>query len=288
MKNIGKVIWFLIIFGIIGILAIIFSPYIPNARWSEVVNNIGLGFLVACIVGILVELYVREQMKIQMQQMLKDIGSNVFKASLGQEFPESIWEQVTTHLLLNQFLRKDLNIDCIIEKLQGREEFVKVQMSISYTLKNLNSIQKANYPFACSIDRCTHADFRDSTKFNSIKVGGQDISLDECRIDTADDAEITCRKWLVLNKGEETTISINSESVYRNHETTPFSLTDPTENFMINISKPSDITLAVDTLHPREERLIETPTASPTSHRCWRISGGLLPGNGVSVRWFPS
>ena len=141
MRNIKSVIFFLGVIGIIGILMIIFSPQIPNTRWSVIVNNIGLGFLVACIVGSLVELYVREQMKLQMERMLKDVGSNVFKASLGHEFSELIWEQVNTHLLLNPFLRKDLIIDCILEKLQhNTEEFIKVQMSISYKLKNLNTL----------------------------------------------------------------------------------------------------------------------------------------------------
>ena len=45
--------------GIIGILMIIFGP-LPAIPWSTIITNIGMGFLVAGIVGITVELYVRE------------------------------------------------------------------------------------------------------------------------------------------------------------------------------------------------------------------------------------
>jgi len=42
----------------VGILMLIFSPRIPNDTIFAIVKNIGMGFLVAGIVGITVELYV--------------------------------------------------------------------------------------------------------------------------------------------------------------------------------------------------------------------------------------
>lgn len=285
-KSARTVVSVLIATGVIGILAIIFGPFV-SGMWGRFIENLGLSFIVASIVGISVELYVRGQMRIQMNRMLKDIGTDVFQAALGHEFPESIWKQVTAHLLLNPVIRRDLTIDYHLENLQdGSEQLLKTQICISYTVSNLNTVQQCTYPLACSIDRCTHVKYRDVTRFNSIKINEEEISLADCGIDKYD-AEITCRHDIKLNPNEEKRISIHAESVYRNHETIPFSMTDPTENFIIKVSKPTNIAVAVDTLHPREERLHEEPTASPESNKTWRISGGLLPGNGVSIRWFP-
>ena len=67
----------------------------------------------------------------------------------------------------------------------------------------------------------------------------------------------------------------------------PFSMTDATENLSVNISKPATIEVVVDLLHPREQRLKEIPTASPDTRKGWALAGGLLPGHGVCIRWFP-
>lgn len=288
MWTVRKVIIYLSVAGLVGICLVILSARMTGELLPKFTETLGLAFIVSWIVGIIMELYLRGQMKLQMSRMMTEISTDVFKESLGHDFPECIWQQVTAHLLLNQFIRKDLTIDCNITELKGgTSDFIKMQMCISYTLINLNGIQKSQYPFACSVDRCTHPELKDKTEFKSIRIGDDNIPLEECRQD-ASDTEITCQKIIELGPGEERQITIRTESAYRNHETIPFSLTDPTENFTISFSKPPDISVAVDTLHPREERLIEEPTASPESQRRWRISGGLLPGNGVSIRWFPS
>lgn len=287
MLKIDKVFIILIVAGIIGLLMMIFGGGLRNELGVKIVENVGMGLFVAFIVGIAVEMYVRRRMTIEMDRMLKDVGTDVFKAALGHEFPESIWKQVTAHLLQNQFIRKDLTIDFQLESIKdGSDEFIKAQMCIVYTLINLNNIP-AKYPLACSVDRGTHVKYRDSTKFTRIKIGEEEIPLDNCQTNV-DESEITCRREIPLKPNERKTISINSEGVYSNHETIPFSLTDSTENFTIHVCKPSNINVAVDTLHPREERLREEPTAAPESHKSWRIDGGLLPGHGISVRWFPS
>lgn len=272
--------------GIIGILMIIFGPILATP-WSTIITNIGMGFLVAGIVGITVELYVREQMKRQMDRMLHDVGADVFKAALGHEFPESVWEQISTHLLLNPVIRKNVNVDYNLEDLPGESgEFVKVQTCFSYTVCNLNTVQEWNYPCVASLDRCLEPRFHDNINFSKVEIDGRVLEEKEFEKDYHD-AELVCRSRIILQPGQSREIRIHGESVYRSDQVIPFSMTDATENLSVNISKPATIEVVVDPLHPREQRLKEIPTASPDTRKGWALAGGLLPGHGVCIRWFP-
>ena len=161
MWRVDRAIMVLASAAIIGILMIVFGPRLA-VPWSTIITNIGMGFLVAGVVGITVELYVREQMRRQMDRMLHDVGTDVFKAALGHEFPESVWEQVSTHLLLNPVIRKNVNVDYNLANLSGDSgEFVRVQTCFSYTVCNLNTVQEWSYPCVASLDRCLDSRFHD-------------------------------------------------------------------------------------------------------------------------------
>lgn len=287
MGKIERVILILALAGIVGIVMIVFSPDIPHARASIIVEHLGIALLVACIVGFTVELYVRRQMRLQMNRMLQDVGTDVFKAALGHEFPESIWDQVSTHLLLNPIIRENMSIEYNLENLQEcNGDFVRARTCWSYTIHNLNSTRDWLYPFSVALDRCLDSRFRDQTKFNRVEVDGHHLQDEHLSIDVRE-AEVTCKTTITLRPDESKEIGIYGESVYRSDQVIPFSMTDPTENITVTISKPPNIAVTVDPLHPREERLKELPTASPESRRCWIITGGLLPGHGVCIRWFP-
>ena len=130
MWTVRKVILYLSIAGLIGALMIYFSTRISGELWPKIVETLGLALIVSCIVGIIMELYLREQMKLQMTRMMREVSTDVFKKSLGHDFPECIWQQVTSHLLLNQFIRKDLTIDCNVTKLEGgTEDFIKMHIN---------------------------------------------------------------------------------------------------------------------------------------------------------------
>jgi len=271
----------------IGIILIWYATNIANATASTIVSHIGIGFLVAGIVGITVELYVREQMRLQMDRMLQNVGTDVFKAALGHEFPKSIWDQVSTHLLLNPVIRKNVSVDYNLENMpEHNEDFLKVRTCWSYTVCNLNTTREWIYPFAAALDRCPDPRFRDQTKFISVEVGGRPVE-DESLNRNIFDAEVTCKTEITLRPGESKEVRIYGESVYRTDQVIPFSMTDPTENLTVTVSKPPNIAVTVSTLHPREQRLTELPTASPESRKSWTLLGGLLPGHGVCIRWFP-
>lgn len=271
--------------GVVGILMLVFSPPIPNATISAIVQNIGMAFLVAGIVGITVEVYVRAQTKLQMDKMLEEIGADVFKASLKHEFPDSIWDQLYTHLLLNPVMRRDVTIDYSLESLpESGGQFLKTRTCWSYTVYNLNTTREWLYPLAAALDRCLDPRFSAQTDFNKVEVDGQplqDLEKQVC------ETEVTCRATLTLRPGESKKVTIYGESVYRSDQVIPFSMTDSTENLTVIVSKPPSIAVTVDPLHPREERLKELPTAPPESRRVWILVGGLLPGHGVIIRWFP-
>ena len=256
MRKVDRAIMVLAGAGIIGILMIVFGPRLA-IPWSTIVTNIGMGFLVAGIVGITVELYVREQMRRQMDRMLHDVGTDVFKAALGHEFPKSIWEQVSTHLLLNPVIRENLCIDYDLKNLSGHVgEFVKVRTCWSYTVRNLNTTREWIYWLSCALDRCPASRFSDQARFTCIEVNGQRIA-DEWLIKDANEAEVTCKTEVTLQPGQRKEVRIYGKSIYRSDQVIPFSMTDPTENLTVNVSKPKNIAVTVDPLHPREERLKE-------------------------------
>lgn len=286
MSRIGQLVIILTFVGVVGIIMIGFSPGIQDANISTVMKHLGIAFIVACIVGITVELYVRREMRLQMERMLQEVGSDVFKAVLGHIFPQSIWDQVFAHLLLNPVIRQNMKIDLNLENLpECNGDFVRVQVCCSYTVSNLSS-RDWIYQFSAALDRPQDYRFRDQANFNRVEVGGHRLQHERIIIDKRD-GEICCRTTITLGPDESKKVEIHGESVYRSDQIFPLAMVDPTENITITISKPSNIALTVDPLHAREDRLEEEPTASPELRKTWRINGGLLPGHGVSIRWFP-
>lgn len=287
MEKRWQVFLLLLVAGVIGIIVIVSSHWIPNDTASAVLLHIGIGLLVAGIVGLTVEWYVREQMRLQMDRMLKDIGTDVFKAALGHEFPESIWHQISTHLLMNPIIRRDLSLDYSLEEMpESGKDFLMVKTCWSYTLTNLNTEEERLYKLAAALDCCLDSSFRGYTRFTRVEIDGKAVNEDDLTVEYRE-AEVVCRTIVTLQPSGSKHVTLYGESVYRKEQIIPFSMTDATENLTVCVSKPPNIVVVVDALHPREQRLIKQPTSSPDSHVSWILLGGLLPGHGVCIRWFP-
>jgi len=225
-------------------------------------------------------------MKLQMDKMLDEIGADVFKAALKHEFPDTIWDQLSTHLLLNPVMRRNVIIDYTLENLpESGGQFVRARTCWSYTVYNLNTTREWLYPLVAALDRCLDPNYSEQTDISKVEVGGQTPQdLDK----QVKETEVTCKATVTLRPGESKEVIIHGESVYRSDQVIPFSMTDSTENPTVIVSKPPNIAVTIDPLHPREERLRELSTASPETRKVWALVGGLLPGHGIIIRWFPS
>lgn len=290
MRNMKGVIAALVGAGVCGLVIIVLVAILgsgePGDPVSQIVRNVGGGFLVASVVGITVELYVRRQMRLQMDRMLREVRTDVFEAVLGHEFPESIWEQVSSCLLLSPVMRKNVSLDYVLENLtESHGDFIQARVCWSYVVCNLDRSREWVYPVVAVIDRCLGSS--EQTRITRVEVDGEPVS--EENLDRKDnETEVSCKTSVTLPRAGSRRVTVHGESVYRTGQVVTFSMADPTENLVITISNPPSIAVRVDPLHTREERLEEQPAASPESHRSWMITGGLLPGHGVSIKWFPS
>jgi len=280
------VFWIFGAAGVAGLVMIIFGFDIRDDRWSTVATHIGIAFVAAAVVGSTIELYVRRQMQLKVDKMLEDVGKDVFRFTLGHLFPESIWNQVQTYLLRNPVIRRDMRIEYSLEQLlEPNGDFLRAQMCFDYTVSNLDTTTEQVYPIVSALDRCLDSRFHDQADFTKVEIDGNPLG-NESLSKEPHDTEIICKTNVTLKAGQTKRVTICAQSVYPCTQVIPFSMTDPTENLEIVISKPPNIEVHVDPLHPREQRLREVPTASPVSRRSWRIVGGVLPGQGVNIRWF--
>lgn len=286
MKFIDTVTHVLLYVGILGIAGIVLGNWLVDSElWKKVIEGIGIGLIVASLVGMSVERYTKQQMWIETNRMVKEIRTNVFRASLGSQFPDSLWVQIWNHLMLRPVLRKEVALDYQLELLEGYADFLNVQVCWSYRLCNLNPITRQEYPFVAALDKPFHQELSPLTKFTDIKVNGASVLSDCCIEETS--TEVICRTIISLAANEEKQVLIRGITALRRDQVIPHSMVDPSEDLEISVLKPEGIDLALDPLHPREDRLTEIPTASE-DRRCWRIAGGILPGHGVCLRWYPS
>ncbi|MEW6142678.1 MAG: hypothetical protein AB1597_05900 [Chloroflexota bacterium] len=219
--------------------------------------------------------------------MLKTVGQDVFKASLGHTFPKEIWDEVAAHLLRNPIIRRNLDIQYdLSDRGELSNDFLAVSTCWSYMLENLDTVRSIDYPVVAALDRCPDCKYRDRARFVAIEVDGRSLPEDVLRVDETSEAEIQMRTSVKLEPGQRKVVTLKGESVYPSENIIPFSLTDSTINIEVTVAHPIRIGVVIDPLHPREERLRKVPSANPSQTETWRIEGGLLSGHGVVIRWF--
>jgi hypothetical protein len=180
-------------------------------------------------------------------------------------------------------LRQRVCIEYQLEFLPDYPEFVHVRACWSYTLCNRNPTASQVYRLAGGPDKPFDQDLSRRTRFTKVTVDGAAISVTK----TESPQLLLCSADIEVPAKGARHIVLEGETALGIRQVFPHAMLDATEDLEISVTKPDTIEVVVETLHPRESRLQEVPTASETTRRCWRVVGGILPGHGVCIKWYP-
>ena len=286
MKNISWLKWSFIIAIITGIAMVIGATKIEaGSNLGGIIDSLGVSLLAAGLIGFPFEYYSQRNLNRMTEKSIESITQDVFKASLGSYFPDTIWEQIWRHILSVPVLRQDVRLDFQIDNHRD-SGYVKLNFAWPYTLKNLRTTSTYEYPFVAAIDKSLNRDHSGEAAFSEITVDGNNLLNNGSCEFTESSGELTCKVMIPIDAGGDVKVVIRGTTVMSCEQVFPHSMSDLTENLTVSVIKPDDMSVEIDPLHPREERVEEVVTSSAEKRREWHIEGGILPGQGVNIRWF--
>ena len=161
-----SLIWPILVALALGIALIVGSGYLKPRyeKVSEVVLEIGIGFVTGAVIGATLENYMRKQD----QKHLKDIETRVFYALFGTALPDSLVKSMYEMLFKRRFVRQKLTItiklrpltDLETQKIKnGAKDLLVLTQTVSYDALNVSRDKETHQVAPQEFILIPHPDF---------------------------------------------------------------------------------------------------------------------------------
>lgn len=274
--------------------------FIFSVASDKFVKEVGVSLVIAALVGSTVEIYNLRRHELEREETLSNLTTNAEKVIAGlvdrsaREGVLALFPSLSpliigaTHkqILDAKVARGKYHILVQFESDKG-EGFLFVTTEIRYELRNLsNATQQCDYRFTFEPE--LRGALEKETSLNYLKIASEEfrgISQMESHgliVRNGSQVKEIYKKVEVLEKN---TIEISLEFTERREfsDTDYWVMTTPTDGLSLTVVSCAGLEYFVDALHPRDAH--PEQAAARTNTKTWEIREGLLPGQGILLRW---
>src|SRR3972149_7657768 len=147
-------------FSILSLSLIILPEFLLNeGTIQEILTQLGRTLLIVLILLLSIQRFAQTS-------FLEEVKKDVFEAVLKKIFPESVYNILKAQILEFVFIRRDFDVTLTIEPYEQEKGLVKVNVFVSYKVKNLSRTKKY-YPITTYYDSFYRAEIK------YIKINGE-------------------------------------------------------------------------------------------------------------------
>lgn len=258
--------WILVAIGVIGILIILFAGIFEQqlGKWYFVPNHIGIAFLVAGILGLAIDITLRQK-----------LAEDAFRASIGYILPNELKGEMewiyNCPVICVEHIQK-----CELQAIDDETCFIRVNMQRK--LRNVSG-SKDKTKIRVEINEWFHKTGASKIISFGYSQGGEKWVASKGDIGKGEDATIrTIAKDISLAPSEEITFWHETEEVKRVNDEQSWVFLHPTLNPLVSIKAYDGIHISVGFGHriPPEQLNIDT----------YRLPGTLLADQVITIHWW--
>jgi len=257
----------MILVSLLGIILILVA-YILETRGKgdwQLLRDIGVGFLVAGILGITVD-----------QVLKRQLARDAFKASIGYILPDELKGEMEwiyeTHVLCVQHIQ-------ICKLTPIDDEYCKLHVTMHRTFQNISLSRTSIDKPGVGLDEWFHkVGSSQILRFGYVR-GEEKWEADKNNFSKTECGwEIKDAKKISLAPNEEVTISFETEEIKRTNDANYWAFGYPTRS-------PQVIVEGYDGIHMKVRFGYRLP-AELLGSNTYRLTGTLLPDQRVEIRWW--
>lgn len=294
--NIGSIGWGLLGSAICLVIIASMLAYLPkrlnlqsNSYWTNLFYNLSSAFAASAILTLTLEFANNYQRNKDINEAIDEIHraatDGILEEMIGDKL---ILEEVKTHILKQNLIRKDFRIVISLRHDIGPYKFLMRNLSSSYSIYNLTS-QISVYPFKILETRENEFARQGSTVIMIASYDIKDVQGNTIKSQKYNESEIKCLTEAsdALLKFEQHVeipprchgeFKFSSQSLLRPDSIDPIVTLISTTDMEIDLTFPSDTRVDVFGIHPDPKKF--EIQLSQQNFKRWRAVG-LLPGQGI-------
>jgi hypothetical protein len=265
---------------------------------SLICKELGVAFLIAYIIAILIEKKAREAQDRLFREQLHRVQKNVIEAVYAKKIPDDFLKYIETHLFEQKFYRKNLDVNYLISL--RKDNTVEVNLATAYEVTN-NSYSTSSYEVRISIEKPFRIDLHEHVKLKRLYVKAEAsaaplVDLDEKGIEDAVRKNTIKRSDTSALINYTYTFDINPSVIFSvRSEKTWLAKTDgydfwrgaaPSDGIRYTVVRNDEnLNIHVIAIHPTVPVKVFGGPGEAT--QTWEIKSPLAPHQGFLVWWSP-
>jgi hypothetical protein len=220
------------------------------------------------------------------QQLTRDAVENLFRSVYQKNVPKELVDFYESRVFRQNFFRRSDEYIFTLRLPPGAqaEDFMNVSVYHKYTMENLTQ-DDLDYDFRCetSLPPGEHTG-QVASKYSAVLVDSTVVTTGSPKT-----VEYSGYKALVISHrasipaGNSREFEARWTSVRRVRDSEVLITEWPSNGITVDVHYDQALEVSVNALHP--VALKEVPTGD--NSRKWRLTGGMLPGQGISLSWEP-
>jgi hypothetical protein len=265
---------------------------------SLIFKELGVAFLIAYIIAILIEKKAREAQDRLFREQLHRVQKNVIEAVYAKKIPDDFLKYIETHLFEQKFYRKNLDVNYVI---RSREDSTaEINLTTAYEVTN-NSYSTSSYEVRLSFEKPFRIDLPDHVKLKRLYVKAEAspkplVDLDEKGIEEAIRKNTIKRSDTSALINYSYAFDINPGAIFSVRiENTWLAKTDgydfwrgaaPSDGICYAVYRTDEnLNVHVVAIHPEDP--VKVFGGPGEAKQAWEIKSPLAPHQGFLVWWSP-
>lgn len=286
---------------VLGLLLILFSEWSMTGLWSTAVKEIGFALIVSVIVWSIFENRISAEAETVWDRRIERVTNNVFQAVLRKDLPKPLIDEAHNLVLNGSAIRRNFSVTYTLQdhKIDSGDpclEAVLVMAVMEFEMVNVSS-DVFDFKVNLSLPNPVHPELKKLLKVNSavVKKGGVplDLDLEKAKKDFAEALKTDGKTHIpysagtvTLNPQETCFVTFSYVMVKEAEDSELLQTLYPADGLRITVfdaGAPGIRSLYATAVHRHE--LEQTESSSDPSAKIFKVSGYLLPHQGVLIWW---
>lgn len=276
---------------LVGIVFLAIYYQFPQIAFHDYYKDIGIGFLTASAIIIIIESYQRIRSDAERRQFFIDLGKGASYALYHTIIPESITKQFVEQVISKDFLRTDYSITYNLSDTSDSPDVIDGMIEIEYHVKNLTFSEKKhnihlNFKKDLLVDKGKSITvyeigiLRRGRDWEFLKIDDFLKANDENHFKFSMETNVASEEIIKVSEKFGLLFPLTYRDVW-------FS-SDPIENINFRIKYPANrLEVGAVILHPSRDKFRTSLRVSRQGDKRWCLNEGIFPFQPIEFWWRP-
>lgn len=277
------------------------NHWVKDKKLDSLASNLGSSLFGIAIITCTLEYSAQRRRSKFVEEVVTEFRNASADAMLSQFAPDKgIFREIKETIFNKEYFRTDYRIVMQLTRYPDEAEYLLCKKRILYTIKNISSSDSQDFVIVSVVEKEMEHKFAGSTSINEASYyisesekssSGQYVSIwpasgSESSAVTPDDRVLRLEYPVSIPPSCYLHVKICVSSVVPRRDKDAFVSTISSSGMVLEVSEhPDDIDIWAMPLHPSSGRLQEV--VRDVHMVRWQIDDGILPGQGLILRWSP-